>query len=70
MELLKQNAEKHGYLKIILGPMFSGKTTELIRIYNKYKLKKKVLVINHKSDSRYGENSVNTHNKNNLNYLN
>ena len=33
MELLKQNAEKQGYLKVILGPMFSGKTTELIRIY-------------------------------------
>ena len=36
MELLKQNAEKQGYLKVILGPMFSGKTTELIRIYNRY----------------------------------
>ena len=36
MELLKHNAEKQGYLKVILGPMFSGKTTELIRIYNRY----------------------------------
>ena len=58
-----------GYLNIIMGPMYSGKSTELIRIYNKYKLKKKVLVINHKSDNRYGENSVNTHNKNNLNCI-
>jgi thymidine kinase len=58
-----------GYLNIIMGPMYSGKSTELIRIYNKYKLKKKVLVINHKSDSRYGENSINTHNKNNLNCI-
>ena len=27
----------NGYLKVILGSMFSGKTTELIRIYNRYK---------------------------------
>ena len=25
-----------GYLKVILGPMFTGKTTELIRIYRRY----------------------------------
>ena len=56
-----------GVLNIVFGPMYSGKSTELIRIYNKYKLKKKVLVINHISDNRYGDNSVNTHNNNNLN---
>ena len=36
MELLKKNAEMHGYVKVILGPMFSGKTTELMRIYHRY----------------------------------
>ena len=29
-----------GVLKLILGPMYSGKSTELIRIYNKYSIKK------------------------------
>lgn len=55
-----------GVLKLILGPMYSGKSTELIRIYNKYSIKKKVLVINHSSDTRYGENKVITHNNNNI----
>ena len=39
-------------LKIILGPMFSGKTTELIRSYQKSFSKKKI-IINHSSDIRY-----------------
>lgn len=39
-------------LKIILGPMFSGKTTELIRAYQKSFSKKKI-IINHSSDKRY-----------------
>ena len=37
-----------GYLEIILGPMFSGKTTELIRIRNRYKHSNiKCCIINH-----------------------
>ena len=36
MELLKYKSEQSGYLKLILKPMFSGKTSELIRIYNRY----------------------------------
>lgn len=56
-----------GKLNIILGPMYSGKSTELLRIYNKYKIKYNIQVINHKSDDRYGNNSVYTHNKEKLN---
>ena len=53
MELLKQNAEKQGYLKVILGPMFSGKTTELIRIYNRYtNCEMPCCVINHSCDKK------------------
>tara|TARA_Y100001970_G_C14257575_1_gene876669 strand:- start:7953 stop:8522 length:570 start_codon:yes stop_codon:yes gene_type:complete len=58
-----------GKLSIILGPMYSGKSTELLRIYNKYKIKKEIIVINHKSDNRYGNNSVYTHNKEELNCI-
>lgn len=52
-----------GYLALIVGPMFSGKTTKLIRFVNKYKtLDKKILVINHVIDNRYIENTICTHN--------
>ncbi len=45
-----------GYLKLILGPMFSGKTTKLIDIYEKYLIcKKQPYIINYKEDTRYGE---------------
>ena len=44
----------HGYLEIILGPMFSGKTSKLIDIYKQYTFcNMSVLVINHSADTRY-----------------
>ena len=55
-----------GTLNLIMGPMYSGKSTELLRIYNKYKRNYNILAFNHKSDNRYGLNSVNTHNKESL----
>jgi thymidine kinase len=41
-------------LKIIFGPMFSGKTTELISLYQKSFSNKKV-IINHTCDQRYSK---------------
>ena len=53
-----------GSLSIILGCMFSGKSTEIIQRYNAYKSQdKSILLINHTSDKRYGTNVVSTHNK-------
>jgi len=53
-----------GSLSIILGCMFSGKSTEIIQRYRKYKSQRKnVFLINHISDIRYGHNVVITHNK-------
>ena len=53
----------NGHLKIYLGSMFSGKSTELLREINKYKsINKKVLCINHSFDDRYGVNNIVTHN--------
>ena len=53
-------------LELIIGPMFSGKTTRLIKCYNDIKLNHtddKILVINHIIDSkRYTNNSVVSHN--------
>jgi thymidine kinase len=43
-----------GYLEIIIGPMFSGKTSRLIDVYNKYKVCDiPVLVVNYSEDTRY-----------------
>jgi len=51
-------------LHIILGCMYSGKSTELLKIINYYKILKKTLfIINHKLDDRYGTNSIISHDK-------
>ena len=64
MEILKFKREQDtGYLKVILGPMFSGKTTELIRIYNKYNsCNIRCCIINHITDKRYDEEKMSNHN--------
>ena len=52
-------------LQIIMGPMFSGKTTELINIYNEMSNlygKNKCLALNHALDTRYGKNKIISHN--------
>ena len=52
-----------GKLELIIGPMFSGKSTELIRrIRLLQKISKKVLVIKPTIDSRYITNKITTHN--------
>jgi thymidine kinase len=52
-----------GYLELIIGPMYAGKSTELLRIINRFKcLKKNIIVINHSLNNRYGSNGLTTHN--------
>lgn len=52
-----------GYLELIIGPMYAGKSTELIRNINKYKfLNEKMIAINHKINNRYGSEGISTHN--------
>tara|TARA_B110000261_G_scaffold112293_2_gene125466 strand:- start:1061 stop:1639 length:579 start_codon:yes stop_codon:yes gene_type:complete len=54
-----------GYLKVILGSMFAGKTSELIKEYNKHTACGfKCCIINHSLDNRYGtdETTMATHN--------
>ncbi len=36
-ELINKHHESIGYLELIIGPMYAGKSTELIRIINRYK---------------------------------
>ena len=55
---------KSGYLEIILGPMYSSKTTTLLEIYKKCKFCNiSVAVINHSIDVRYHESMISTHDK-------
>jgi len=51
-----------GSLQIIFGPMFSGKTTELLRRIRRYSIaNKNCLVIKYKADTRYDEECAVTH---------
>ncbi len=53
---------ENGYLELILGPMFSGKTTKLVNLYHKYKkLSYKVVAINYFEDTRYSDKQLSTH---------
>ena len=60
---MSNNMLMTGYLKIILGSMFSGKTTELIKEYNRHNsCDFKCCFINHKCDvmwfwDRYDKNT-------------
>jgi len=58
------NQSNKQYLGIILGPMFSGKTTRLIQLYKTHTyIGKKVAVINHSFDNRYSNSMLSTHDK-------
>jgi thymidine kinase len=53
-----------GYLELILGPMFSGKTSKLLEIYKQYSFCNiSVAVINHSFDTRYHDSLLSTHDK-------
>jgi thymidine kinase len=60
---LKKKTES-GYLEIIIGPMFSGKTSKLLELYKQYKFcNLKVAVVNHSEDTRYDSTMLSTHDK-------
>lgn len=52
-----------GYLELIVGPMFSGKTTSLVNIYNEMKDTENILVVNYSLDTRYDSSKLSTHDK-------
>jgi thymidine kinase len=46
--------DQTGFIEIIYGPMFSGKSSELIRKIRRYEhSKKRCLLINYLHDNRY-----------------
>jgi len=53
-----------GYLEIILGPMYSSKSTRLVEIYKQCKFCNiPVSIINHTIDKRYHDTMLSTHDK-------
>jgi thymidine kinase len=53
-----------GYLELILGPMYSGKTTRLIEHYRAYKyIGKNIVVINYSLDTRYSNTMLSSHDR-------
>ncbi|XP_047001915.1 thymidine kinase, cytosolic-like [Schistocerca americana] len=53
-----------GHIQVILGPMFSGKTTELMRRLKRYQIANyKCLVIKYKFDDRFGSEGIFTHDR-------
>lgn len=56
---MEKTASSNGYLEVILGPMFSGKTSKLIEVYKQYTFCNiPILVINHAEDVRYSESET------------
>ena len=53
-----------GSIELVLGPMFSGKSTELLRRIRRYRFaKKNCVVVKYKFDTRYSKEEVSTHDK-------
>ena len=57
--IINHNKQPTAYLELILGPMFSGKTSRLLEIYKQCTFCNiPVAVINHSSDTRYDSNDI------------
>jgi thymidine kinase len=61
---MKRHHLASGTLELIIGCMYSGKSTMLLNKIRQHKLlDDKVLAINHSADKRYAENAIVTHDK-------
>jgi len=65
---MQKYQREEGFLELVVGSMFSGKTEYLIDIYNTYVQfhEKKIFVINHNLDNRYDNNQIVSHNRNKI----
>ena len=55
------------HLQVIFGPMFSGKSTELIRRLKRYQIARyECLIIKYSKDTRYDEKNIATHDRQTL----
>ena len=54
--------QPHGSIEIIMGPMFSGKSTELYRRIQRHRVTNmKCIVLKFKGDLRYSDQKMTTH---------
>ena len=61
MDVIRQRAN-HGWIEVIAGSMFSGKTEELIRRLRRAQIaRQKVQIFNPRLDDRYGEGHLISH---------
>ncbi len=59
-----EQVSKTGWIEVICGPMFAGKSEELIRRVKRLEYaKKKTLVFKPKMDNRYSENEIVSHSR-------
>lgn len=65
MESAINSSQRRGWIEIICGSMFSGKTEELIRRLNRARIaKQRVEIFKPSIDTRYDETNVVSHNEN------
>ena len=63
-DIMSDSNNSAGYLELILGPMFSGKTSRIVEIYKQCEFCNiSVVVINHTIDNRYDDELLSTHDK-------
>ena len=63
--------QKEGWIEVITGPMFAGKTEELLRRIKRLEYAKKNIILFKPSiDNRYAEDNVISHNKNKARSIN
>ncbi len=65
LEKTSHSSKRSGYIEVICGSMFSGKTEELIRRLNRARIaKQKVEIFKPQVDTRYAEGDVVSHDEN------
>ncbi len=53
-----------GHIELIIGPMFAGKSTELLRRVNRLEIAgRRCLYVKYSEDNRYSQDCIATHNK-------
>ncbi len=58
------NSKLRGHIELICGPMFSGKSTELLRRCKRYEIAgHNILRIKYAEDCRYSVDSISTHDR-------
>ena len=59
-----ENVYNTGYLELIIGPMFSGKTSKILEIYKQCNFCNiPVVIINHSLDKRYHDTMLSSYDK-------